>query len=250
MGLVPKPLIAGNWKMNGMRGSLAQIKEVAISKMLASGKFDALICVPATLLHSAALMTAGTPLKIGAQDCHDRENGAYTGDISAGMIADSLGSHVIIGHSERRTRYREDDALVRSKTIAAHKSGLIAVVCIGETEEERSSGRTLDVLRYQLAGSLPDGATGENTVIAYEPVWAIGTGRTASIADIAEAHRFIRSELCKRFNSEGDRMRILYGGSVKPSNADEILHVENVDGALVGGASLTANEFLSICSAY
>jgi len=236
--------------MNGLRDDLVQIQELAASKLLTNGKVDAVICVPATLLHSAAAMTAGTPLRIGAQNCHDREGGAYTGDISAAMIADSLCSHVIVGHSERRTGYREDDVLIRSKTVAAHKAGLIAIVCIGETEEERLSGRTLDVLRGQLAGSLPDGAAGENTIIAYEPVWAIGTGRTASIADIAEAHGFIRSELNRCFNSEVGRMRLLYGGSVKPSNADEILRVENVNGALVGGASLVASDFLAICDVY
>ena len=242
-----RPLVAGNWKMNGLRDSLAQIKAVATSQMLAASVTDALICVPATLLHSAAEMAAGTPLRIGAQDCHHEEGGAYTGDISAGMIADSLGSHVIVGHSERRMGYREGDASVRSKTIAAHKAGLTAIVCIGETEEERAGGRTLDVLRRQLAGSVPDNATAKTTIIAYEPVWAIGTGRTASMADIAETHAFIRSELNRRFESEGNRIRLLYGGSVKPSNAGEILRVDNVNGALVGGASLVASDFLAIC---
>lgn len=250
MGSVLKPLVAGNWKMNGTRDSLAQIEEIAASEVLDTNKLEALICVPATLLHSAAVIAGGTPLQIGAQDCHHQEGGAYTGDISAGMIADSLGSHVIVGHSERRMGYHEDDASVRSKAVAAHRAGLIAIVCIGETEEERLKGQTLDVLRRQSAGSVPDGATGENTVIAYEPVWAIGTGRTASITDITEAHAFIRSELGKRFEGEGNRMRILYGGSVKPSNANEILHVDNVDGALVGGASLLASDFLAICSVY
>lgn len=250
MGSVLKPLVAGNWKMNGLRDSLAQIENVAASAVLAAGNADALICVPATLLHSAAVMTVGTPLRIGAQDCHDQEGGAYTGDISAKMIADSLGSHVILGHSERRMGYREDNASVRSKTIAAHKAGLTAIICIGETEEERLGGQTLDVLRDQLVGSLPDGVTAENTVIAYEPIWAIGTGRTASIADITEAHGFIRSELSHRFDGECSRMRLLYGGSVKPSNAAEILRLENVNGALVGGASLVASDFLTICSVY
>lgn len=250
MGSVLKPLVAGNWKMNGMRSSLAQIQEVAASSVLTAGKVDALICVPSTLLYSAAVTTADTRLRIGAQDCHEQDSGAYTGDISASMIADSLGTHVILGHSERRMGYREGDACVRAKTVAAQNAGLVAIVCIGETEEERLSGQTLDVLSRQLAGSLPDDATGENTVIAYEPVWAIGTGRTASIADIAEAHGFLRSELNNRFGGEGGRMRLLYGGSVKPSNANEILHVENVNGALVGGASLVPTDFLAICSVY
>jgi triosephosphate isomerase (TIM) len=250
MASARKPLVAGNWKMNGMRGSLAQIEEIAGSKSLADGKVDALICVPSTLLHSAALKAAGTPLRIGAQDCHSQQSGAYTGDISAAMIADSFGSYVIVGHSERRMGYREDDTSVQAKAVAAHKAGLVAIVCIGETEEERLEGKTLDVLRRQLAGSLPDGATAENTVIAYEPVWAIGTGRTASIGDIAEAHAFIRFELSRRFITEGERMRLLYGGSVNPSNAQEILRVENVNGALIGGASLVASDFLAICDVY
>lgn len=250
MGSAIRPLVAGNWKMNGMRDSLAQIQDVATSSALASGELDALICVPATLLHSAAVMSSGTPLKIGAQDCHHEEAGAYTGDISAGMIADSLGSHAIVGHSERRFGYRECDGSVRSKAVAAHKASLTAIVCIGETEDERTGDLTLDVLRRQLAGSLPDGSTADNTVIAYEPVWAIGTGRTPSIADIAMVHAFIRNELSGRFNGEGGRMRVLYGGSVKPSNACEIFSVDHVNGALVGGASLTAGDFLAICSAY
>lgn len=250
MGSAIRPLVAGNWKMNGMRDSLGQIQDVAMSHALATGSLDAVICVPATLLHSAAVMTAGTPLQIGAQDCHHQQGGAFTGDISAGMIADSLGSHAIVGHSERRMGYRECDASVRSKAVAAHQADLTAIICIGETEDERTGHMTLDVLRRQLAGSLPDGATAENTVIAYEPVWAIGTGRTASLGDIAEAHAFIRSALSDRFHDAGRRMRLLYGGSVKPSNADEILHVDDVNGALVGGASLSANDFLAICGVY
>jgi triosephosphate isomerase len=250
MGSAIKPLVAGNWKMNGMRDSLSQIRDIADSRALAGGAVDALICVPATLLHSAAVMTSGTPLRIGAQDCHHEEDGAYTGDISAGMIADSLGSHAIVGHSERRLGYRECDTSVRSKAVAAHKASLTAIICIGETEEERAGELTLDVLRRQLAGSLPDGATSSNTVVAYEPVWAIGTGRTPSIAEIAAAHAFIRAELADRFISEGARMRLLYGGSVKPSNADEVLGIDDVNGALVGGASLTARDFLAICSSY
>ncbi|TWF59348.1 triosephosphate isomerase [Neorhizobium alkalisoli] len=249
MGSAIRPLVAGNWKMNGMRDSLAQIKHVSESSALAISNAEALICVPATLLHSAAVMTAGTPLRIGAQNCHHEEDGAYTGDISAGMIADSLGSHAIVGHSERRLVYRECDASVRSKAAAAHKASLTAIICIGETEEERIGDRTLEVLRCQLAGSVPDGATAANTVIAYEPIWAIGTGRTPSIADIAAAHAFIRAELSGRFNGEGDRMRLLYGGSVKPSNAAGILEIDHVNGALVGGASLMAADYLAICAA-
>lgn len=249
MGSAIRPLVAGNWKMNGMRDSLAQIKHVSESSALALANAEALICVPATLLHSAAVMTAGTPLQIGAQNCHHEEDGAYTGDISAGMIADSLGSHAIVGHSERRLVYRECDASVCSKSVAAHKASLTAIICIGETEEERVGDRTLEVLRHQLAGSVPDGATAANTIIAYEPVWAIGTGRTPSISEIADVHAFIRAELADRFDGEGDRVRLLYGGSVKPSNAAEILKIDHVNGALVGGASLKADDYLAICAA-
>ncbi len=251
MGSAIRPLVAGNWKMNGMRGSLSQIRDVAACDDLASpGGAEALICVPATLLHSAAVMTAGTPLRIGAQDCHHEEDGAYTGDISAGMIADSLGSHAIVGHSERRIGYRESSAVIRAKAAAAHRAGLAAIICIGETEEERKDDRTLDVLRDQLLASAPEGMTSANTIIAYEPIWAIGTGRTASTGDIAEVHAFLREELVGLADEEGQAIRLLYGGSVKPSNAADIFGIDNVNGALVGGASLTAGDFLKICSAY
>jgi triosephosphate isomerase len=245
MGTAPRTLIAGNWKMNGTRESLAQLQAVTSSGMLTK-QIDALICVPATLLHAAAVMTRDTPLRIGAQDCHHEEVGAYTGDISATMIADSLGSHVIVGHSERRCGYQECDGSVRSKAAAAHRAGLTAIICIGETEEERAADRTLETLSRQLSGSLPNGATAANTVIAYEPVWAIGTGRTPSITDIATVHAFIRKEVADRCDGEGGSMRLLYGGSVKPSNVEQILEINDVNGALIGGASLLAVDFIEM----
>jgi triosephosphate isomerase len=246
-----RPLIAGNWKMNGTRASLDQIKAIAegVQGPL-SEKVDSLICPPATLLYVATALCTDSPLQIGAQDCHQNASGAHTGDVAAEMIADCFGTHVIVGHSERRTDHAETDHLVRAKAEAAYAADLIAVICIGETADERKSGQTLDILKRQLAGSVPDGAKAERTVIAYEPVWAIGTGLTPTTADVAEAHAFLRAELVKRFGAEGKQMRILYGGSVKPSNARELMAVENVDGALIGGASLKAADFLAIYRVY
>lgn len=246
-----RPLVAGNWKMNGTRASLDQIKAMAEGvKGDLSGKVETLICPPATLLYVATALCDDSPLMIGAQDCHPKQSGAHTGDVSAEMIADCFGTHVIVGHSERRTDHAELDSVVRAKTDAAHASDLIAIVCIGETGDERKAGKTLDVLKRQLAESLPDTATAENTVIAYEPVWAIGTGLTPTAADIEEAHAFMRRELMSRFADAGAKMRILYGGSVKPSNARELMGIANVDGALIGGASLKAEDFLAIYRAY
>jgi len=246
-----RPLVAGNWKMNGTRASLDQIKAMAegVKGPLAQ-KVESLICPPSTLLYVATALCDDSPLKIGAQDCHQNASGAHTGDISAEMIADCFGTHVIVGHSERRTDHAETDHLVRAKASAAYAADLIAIICIGETAEQRESGQTLDVLKRQLDGSLPDEATAANTVIAYEPVWAIGTGLTPTVEDVREAHAFMREELVKRFGGEGRGMRILYGGSVKPSNATELMAIENVDGALIGGASLRASDFLSIYAAY
>lgn len=246
-----RPLVAGNWKMNGTRASLDQIKAMAegVKGPLAQ-KVESLICPPSTLLYVATALCDDSPLKIGAQDCHQNASGAHTGDISAEMIADCFGTHVIVGHSERRTDHAETDHLVRAKASAAYAADLIAIICIGETAEQRKSGQTLDVLKRQLDGSLPDEATAANTVIAYEPVWAIGTGLTPTVEDVREAHAFMREELVKRFGGEGRGMRILYGGSVKPSNASELMAIENVDGALIGGASLKASDFLSIYAAY
>lgn len=245
------PLVAGNWKMNGTRASLDQIKAMAEGvKGELSAKVETLICPPATLLYVATALCDDSPLMIGAQDCHQKQSGAHTGDVSAEMIADCFGTHVIVGHSERRTDHAESNALVRAKTEAAYAAELVAIVCIGETGDERKSGKTLDVLKRQLAESLPDAATAENTVIAYEPVWAIGTGLTPTAADVEEAHAFMRKELVSRFGDAGAKMRILYGGSVKPANARELMGVANVDGALIGGASLKAEDFLAIYRAY
>ncbi|MBL0375066.1 triose-phosphate isomerase [Rhizobium sp. KVB221] len=245
-----RPLVAGNWKMNGTRESLNELKAIAAGIGALSEKIDLLICPPATLLYVATALVTDSPLKIGAQDCHTAKSGAFTGDISAEMIADCFGTFAIVGHSERRTLHGEGDGLVRAKAIAAHEADLTAIVCIGETEAERKGGTTLDVLNRQLAGSVPDGATAENTVIAYEPVWAIGTGLTPTVEDVREAHAFMRGELVSRFGSKGAKMRLLYGGSVKPSNAKELMSVVNVDGALIGGASLKSADFLAISQVY
>jgi triosephosphate isomerase len=247
----PKPMIAGNWKMNGLKASASEFGNIVsgYGAQLRS-KVDLAICPPATQLVPFAVVALGSRIAIGGQDCHFNASGAHTGDVSAEMIADTGATHVIVGHSERRTDHKETDAIVRAKAGAAWRADLVAILCIGETEAERRAGTTLSVVDTQLAGSVPDGATAANLVIAYEPVWAIGTGLTPSNADIAEVHSHIRQRLVKRFGAEGEGMRILYGGSVKPSNAGEILKIADVDGALVGGASLKAVDFLGIASAY
>jgi triosephosphate isomerase (TIM) len=247
-----RPLVAGNWKMNGLSPALAELK--ALTTLVARNPVrsaDLMVCPPATLLCRARDVLAGSGITLGAQDCHPLPFGAHTGDISAEMLADCGAAAVIVGHSERRSDHGETDALVGAKARAAHRAGLSAIICVGETEKERSGGRTLDVVGRQVKGSVPEQSQATNTVIAYEPVWAIGTGLTPTPADIAEVHGFIRQEL-GRFLSEGTagRLRILYGGSVKPSNAKELLSVENVDGALVGGASLKADDLYAIVSAY
>ncbi len=246
-----RPLVAGNWKMNGTSASLNELR--AIGNGFMSGldaETDALLCVPATLLAHAAEILSRTPVRAGAQDCHADESGAHTGDISAEMLKDAGASHVIVGHSERRTDHCEDDATVKAKASAAWRAGLVAIVCIGETKAEREQGVALDVLARQIAGSVPASATAQNTVVAYEPVWAIGTGLTPTAADVAEAHRHVRERLVEKLGPAAAKIRILYGGSVKPSNAVELLGVANVDGALVGGASLKAADFLGIAEAY
>ena len=246
-----RPLVAGNWKMNGTSASLNQLRAIGHGFMSGlDAETDALICPPATLLAHASEVLKNTPVKVGGQDCHARESGAHTGDISAEMLKDAGASHVIVGHSERRTDHGETDAMVRAKAEAAWRAGIIAIICIGETKAERELGSTLDILSRQIAGSVPPTATGHNTVIAYEPVWAIGTGLTPTAADVAEAHAHIRAELKELLSAESARTRILYGGSVKPANAVELLAVNNVDGALVGGASLKSADFLGIAEAY
>ncbi|WP_343082403.1 triose-phosphate isomerase [Ostreiculturibacter nitratireducens] len=242
-----RKLAAGNWKMNGTRASLGEIK--ALIESCPDPHCDVLICPPATLLVWMDEAIGQAAIRTGGQDCHAEVSGAHTGDISAAMLADAGATHVILGHSERRTDHGETDEQVRAKTLAAHAAGLAAIVCVGETEAERDAGRTLDVIGGQLAGSLPDSARGADTVIAYEPVWAIGTGRTPTNDQIAEVHDFLRAQLAKRFGAEGEAFRLLYGGSVKPSNAAEIFAISNVDGALVGGASLKAQDFSSIIKA-
>ena len=239
-------LAAGNWKMNGTRASLGELK--AIVAGAAGAGCDVAICPPATLIAEAVAL-AGPKVKIGGQDCHADKSGAHTGDTAAEMIADLGGTLCIVGHSERRTDHKETDAEVRAKAEAAWRAGLIAVVCIGETEAERRGGQTEAVLDRQIAGSVPEGATAANLVVAYEPVWAIGTGLTPSNDDIRAAHSHIRARLKERLGAEADGIRILYGGSVKPANAGEIMALPGVDGALVGGASLKAVDFLQIVAA-
>ena len=239
--------VAGNWKMYGLQASLAEIRAIAAGAGAVS--CDVAICPPATLIAAAAETVAGSAIMIGGQDCHAAPVGAHTGDISAEMIAGAGGRLVIVGHSERRTDHGETDAEVRAKAQAAWRAGLIAILCIGETEAERKAGTTTAVLDRQIAGSVPDGATAANLVIAYEPVWAIGTGLTPSPDDIRAAHAHIRSRLAGRFGEKANAIRILYGGSVKASNADAILGLDGVDGALVGGASLKAADFLPIAAA-
>ena len=235
-----RQLIAGNWKMNGLAASLGEIEALGRALRARPPSCDVLICPPATLIARAAALGSG--IAIGGQDCHAQASGAFTGDISTEMLKDAGATAVIVGHSERRQYHGETDATVAVKAKAAWRAGLLAVICIGETEGERDAGRAYDICKTQLAGSVPGGATTENTAIAYEPVWAIGTGKTPTTPDIAQMHAHIRSSL-------GHDLRILYGGSVKPSNAREILALSDVGGALVGGASLKAADFLTIVEA-
>lgn len=246
-----KPLVAGNWKMNGQAASLGEFAKIAegLTPDLMA-KADAMICPPATLVHLLASSPSGMAVSVGGQDCHAATGGAHTGDISAEMLADSGAKAVIVGHSERRADHGESDDLVKTKAEAAWRAGLTAIICVGETEAERKFGKTLSVVESQLAGSIPDGATAENTVVAYEPVWAIGTGLTPTPEDVADVHKAMRAALVARFEDAGSAMRLLYGGSVKPGNAAELMSVQNVDGALVGGASLKAADFLGILRVY
>ncbi len=243
-----RPLVAGNWKMNGLRASAVELADIINGARDLTATVDLIVCPPATLIlqfaaHAASLRS---PVLIGAQDCHAQASGAFTGDISAEMLKDAGAAAVIVGHSERRTYHKETDADVRAKAAAAWRAGLLAIVCVGETRAEREGGRARAVVERQLDGSLPDGATPQSLVVAYEPVWAIGSGLTPTPADVAEMHGAIRARLSARFGDAGQGIRILYGGSVKPSNAKELMSVADVDGALVGGASLNAAEFLAI----
>jgi triosephosphate isomerase len=242
-----RPLVAANWKMNGLKASIAELEKI-IAGARALGAVDLVVCPPATLITSFAVKAQGTRIAIGGQDCHAEAAGAYTGDISAEMLRDAGAAAVIVGHSERRRYHGEADAAVRAKAIAARRAGLLAIICIGETRAERDAGHTRDVLRTQLDGSLPDDS--ESIAIAYEPVWAIGSGLTPTRDDVGETHEFIRARLSSRFAETGRNTRILYGGSVKPGNARDLLGARDVDGALVGGASLNADEFLAIAGVY
>jgi triosephosphate isomerase len=242
-----RPLIAGNWKMNGLRASMVEFEAMCAGAAAVAAKADLLVCPPATLIAAFAAKAQGVKtLTVGAQDCHPKASGAHTGDLSAEMLADAGASAIIVGHSERRADHGESDVLVRQKAEAVWRAGLVAIVCIGETQQQRDQGKTLDICGGQLAGSLPGGATAAKLVVAYEPVWAIGTGLTPTTDDVEQVHRFIRDSLTSRFKGEGTKMRILYGGSVKPSNAAELMAVANVNGALIGGASLKASDFLAI----
>ncbi|MET3845800.1 triose-phosphate isomerase [Bradyrhizobium sp. OAE829] len=241
-------LIAGNWKMNGLKSSLAEFEAMREGAAAVAAKADLLVCPPASLIATLADKAKGSKLAVGAQDCHPKASGAHTGDLSAEMLADAGASAIIVGHSERRADHGETDALVRQKAEAAWRAGLTAIVCIGETQAQRDAGQTLEVCGGQLKGSLPDGSTSANLVVAYEPVWAIGTGLTPTAKDVEQVHAFIRGVLTDRFKAEGSKIRILYGGSVKPSNAAELMAVANVNGALVGGASLKAADFLAIAA--
>jgi triosephosphate isomerase (TIM) len=245
-----RPLVAGNWKMNGLSASLEEAKLLAAAVGAEAFKCDVMLCPPSTLLAQAYWQLKGTKIALGGQDCHAAASGAHTGDISADMLKDAGATSVIVGHSERRTNHKETDATVAAKAAAAHKAGLVAIICIGETLDERKGGKTLEVLSAQIKGSVPAGSTAANTVIAYEPVWAIGTGLTPTTKEVEEAHAHIRADLANVMGAEGPATRILYGGSVKPANAVELMGVANVNGALVGGASLKAADFMGIIKAY
>jgi triosephosphate isomerase len=246
-----RPLVAGNWKMNGLAGSLAEID--ALRKAVdegESGKAELLVCPPATLIAQAARRIGSSDLSLGAQDCYTEVSGAFTGDISAAMLKDAGASYVIVGHSERRNYHHETDALVRAKAEAALKAGRTPIICVGETQTERKAGQQESVVIGQLRGSLPPQASSETVVVAYEPIWAIGTGTTPTPKEIATVHSEIRAMLADLYGASGAKIRLLYGGSVKPSNCGELPTLDNVDGALVGGASLKASEFLAIAASY
>jgi triosephosphate isomerase len=241
-----RPLVAGNWKMNGLRSSVGELQKI-IAGAKALPKVELMVCPPATLVAQFAAAAAGSGVAIGGQDCHAQKSGAFTGDISAEMFKDAGAVAVIVGHSERRQYHGETDATVRAKAAAAQRAGLLPIICVGETREQRQAGETSAVVAGQVDGSVPDIV---DFAVAYEPVWAIGSGETPQPKDVADVHRLIRDRLRSRHGEEADRVRILYGGSVTPANARELLAVDNVDGALVGGASLKADDFLAIAAVY
>lgn len=243
---MPRTLVAGNWKMNGLRAALIEIEQIAAGIPVSETAPEGLLCLPATLIHSARALTDGSGLKIGGETCHPKEKGAHTGDISAEMLRDAGADYVIVGHSERRADHGETDSIIAAQALAALRGGLTPIICVGETLAERDAGQVLEVIASQIAGSIPDGARADQIVIAYEPVWAIGTGRVASVEQIGEVHGAIRALLVKKFGEKGKGVRILYGGSMNPANAGEILSVGDVNGGLIGGASLKAADFLAI----
>lgn len=243
-----RKLAAGNWKMNGSNAALSEIKNLTTAHETAG--CDILICPPATLIAQAATLAQNTKITIGGQDCHANPKGAHTGDISAGMLVDVGATAVILGHSERRVDHDEPNELIREKARAAHSAGLISIICMGESLVQREAANTLDIIGAQMAMSIPDDCTGENLVLAYEPIWAIGTGLVPTLDQIGEVHDFIRARIERRFGAGvGRSVRLLYGGSVKPANAAEIFAVSNVDGALVGGAALKQSDFSPIIAA-
>ena len=246
--MTTRPLIAGNWKMNLDRAGATGLASELAAAVANASAFEMVVCPPAPYLSTVAEAIAGSPVGLGAQDCHPAKSGAHTGDVSAAMLGDVGCAYVIVGHSERRADHGESSAQVRAKAEAARASGLIPIVCVGETEAERDAGSTLGVVGRQIAESVPDGLDGSTLVVAYEPVWAIGTGRTPTVADVAAVHAHIREALAAR-TADAASVRILYGGSVKPTNAAELLAVANVNGALVGGASMKAADFLAIARA-
>ena len=248
--MAARPLVAGNWKMHGLRASVAELQAMIAGAAAVAGTCDLLVCPPATLIAAFAEQAKGSTLSIGAQDCHPDPAGAHTGDLAAEMLKDAGAAAVIVGHSERRADHGETDALVQSKAMAARRAGLLAIVCVGETKAERDAGRTLAIVTRQVAGSVPNGMTAVDLVIAYEPVWAIGTGLTPTPDDVTKVHAFIRGLLAKQLGGAGAAVRILYGGSVKPENAGPLLLAPECDGALVGGASLQAKDFLAIAGVY
>jgi triosephosphate isomerase (TIM) len=245
---MPKSLIAGNWKMNGLASALAEADALALDLAQQPAACEVLLCPPATLIHRMQQRLTGGPVAVGAQDCHALASGAHTGDTSVAMLADAGASFIIVGHSERRANHGETSPDVRAKADAVIAGGLVAIICIGETEAQRDAGQTLTTVLGQLAESIPDSGNAVTMVIAYEPVWAIGTGRTPTVADVAAVHAAIRNALAQRLG-DGAMVRILYGGSVKPDNSRELLAVPHVNGALVGGASLKAKDFLGIIRA-
>jgi triosephosphate isomerase len=244
-----KKLVAGNWKMNGNKASLAEIRDMVTAAAKLPANVKLAVCPPATLAGLASGILTGTDVALGGQDCHAEVKGAFTGNVSAEMWADLGATYLILGHSERRQFHGETDAIVAGKAAAAIRAGLTPIICLGESLEERQAGRTLDVVGRQLAGSVPNEAAGKAFVIAYEPIWAIGTGLTPTIPQVGEVHAAMRAGLKARFGAEGEGVQLLYGGSVKPDNARDLMHIPDVDGALVGGASLKSKDFLSIAEA-